>query len=68
MDEAESGAIIYVGPTINFRIPGTTLSVTMGGGAIFRATHSSYLSEASRLLPFVNDNGFIIRNIVSLGL
>ena len=67
-DEAEGGAILYAGPSINFIIPSTTLNITFGGGVIFRATRSLNISEADRALPFVKENGFIIRNIVSLAL
>jgi len=67
-DEAEGGATLYLGPSLNFIIPKTSLNITIGGGEIIRATHSTRLSEAPRPLPIVKGNGFIIRNVISLGL
>jgi hypothetical protein len=67
-DEAEGGATLYFGPSLNFTIPGTTLNITTGGGEIIRATHSIRNSEALRELPAGKGNGFILRNIISIGL
>ena len=67
-DEAEGGATLYIGPSLNYTIPGTAFSITFGGGEIVRVTHSLRNSEAIRALPYVNKNGFIIRDVISLGL
>ena len=67
-DEAEGGATMYFGPSLNLTFPGIALNVTFGGGEIIRATHSIRNSEAMRELPYGKGNGFIFRNVISLGL
>jgi hypothetical protein len=67
-EEAEGGATVYLGPDLNFEISEIPLNVTVGGGEIIHATHSSRTSEAMRALPIVSGNGFIFRSVISLGL
>ncbi len=64
-DEAEGGAVVFVGPDASLAFPGTPWNMDVGGGAIIRATYSPESSSALRALP--QSNGFIIRSELSYG-
>ena len=66
--EAEGGARLYFGPVIGVEFPGTPWNLTVGGGAIIRATQSTRISGAIRDLPTGGGNGFIFRSVLSFGL
>jgi hypothetical protein len=67
-EEAEGGARLYFGPTIGVSIVGTPWHLTVGGGAILRGSTSNRTSGAVRDIPLTNENGYLIRGIVSVGL
>lgn len=67
IEEAEGGAQFYIGPSLSFAIPESILNITLGGGAIIRATNSELISQAQRPIPIVKGNGYIVRGLVSLG-
>lgn len=67
-EEAEGGARLFVGPTASLAIEGTPWNITVGGGAIIRATTSNRLSSAFRDLPATAENGFLIRTMVGFAL
>jgi len=66
--EAEGGARLYLGPVVGIEFPGTPWNLTIGGGAIIRATRSTLTSDAVRDLPSAGGNGFIFRSVLSFGL
>ena len=47
-NEAEGGALLYVGPTVGILFRGTPWNLTVGGGPILRATESDRVSGAVR--------------------
>lgn len=67
-NEAEGGAVVFFGPVLSFRVPETSLTMTVGGGPILRATNSPRFSGAVRDVAAVTGNGFVIRTMVSFGL
>jgi hypothetical protein len=67
-NEAEGGAILFVGPTLSVVPPGTPWGFTLGGGAIIRASQNARTSDAVRDLPTGKQNGFVIRSVVSFRL
>ncbi|HUI30672.1 MAG TPA: hypothetical protein VLX91_10680 [Candidatus Acidoferrales bacterium] len=66
-DEAEGGAVVFIGPDASLAFPGTPWSLVVGGGAIIRATYSPEGSSALRALPEPQSNGFIVRSVLSYG-
>ncbi len=66
-DEAEGGAVVFVGPDASLAFPGSPWNLDIGGGAIIRATYSSESSSALRALPEPQHNGFVIRSVLSYG-
>lgn len=67
-EEAEGGARLFVGPTASLAIEGTPWNITVGGGAIIRATTSDRLSSAFRELPATAENGFLVRTMIGFAL
>ncbi len=67
-DEAEGGAVIFVGPSANILFPGTGCNLIIGGGPIIHATYSPLSSSAYRELPDTRANGFVIRTMLCFGL
>ncbi|HEY4328038.1 MAG TPA: hypothetical protein VGN20_28900 [Mucilaginibacter sp.] len=61
-DEAEGGARILIGPSLNFVPQGSRLSFSVCGGPIIQATHSVIVTNDSavRDLPLLN-NGFTVK-------
>jgi len=66
-DEAEGGAVVFVGPDASLSLPGSPWNLLVGGGAIIRATYSAESSTALRALPEPQHDGFIIRSVLSYG-
>lgn len=67
-DEAEGGAVVFVGPSANILFPGTSYSLVIGGGPIIHATYSPVSSSAYRELPDTRGNGFVVRTMLRFGL
>lgn len=67
-NEAEGGAVVFVGPTMNITFSRIPCTFTIGGGEIFRATRSTRTSQAFRDLPYQKGNGYVIRNMISFGV
>jgi len=67
-DEAEGGAKLLIGPSVNFVPTQSRLSFSLSGGPVFYATHSTVApSEAIRDLPLTG-NGYTIRAMVNFNL
>ncbi|MCR8558885.1 hypothetical protein KXD93_14610 [Mucilaginibacter sp. BJC16-A38] len=69
-DEAEGGAKLLVGPSINFAPANSKFAFSVCGGPVFYATHSTVIpSEAIRDVGTVaSQNGYTIRAMVSFNL
>ena len=68
-DEAEGGAKLLVGPSINYVPSGSRFGFSICGGPIIYATHSNVVpSEAIRDLSTLSQNGYTIRAQVSFNL
>ncbi|PWS28608.1 hypothetical protein DHW03_01795 [Pedobacter yonginense] len=69
-DEAEGGAKVMIGPSINLSPNQSKLSFTLAGGPVFYATRSSVIpSEAIREIGNVaSGNGYTIRALVNFNL
>lgn len=68
-EEAEGGAKLLVGPSINYVPTGSRFGFSICGGPIFYATHSNVIpSEAIRDLSTISQNGYTIRAQVSFNL
>jgi len=67
-NEAEGGATLFVGPAVCAAFPGTSWTLTLGGGPIFRASQSPRTSEAVRSLPPGKQNGFVVRSVIGFAL
>ncbi|WP_183564929.1 hypothetical protein [Mucilaginibacter sp. SP1R1] len=68
-DEAEGGAKLLVGPSINYVPPGSRFAFSVCGGPIFYATHSNVIpSEAIRDLSTLAQNGYTIRAQISFNI
>lgn len=66
-DEAEGGAKLLVGPSLNMTPDNSRFSFSVCGGPVFYATHSPVIpSEAVR--DFTGQNGFTLRALVSFNL
>jgi hypothetical protein len=66
-NEAEGGAVLFLGPNLVAAIPGTPWAFTLGAGPILRGTRSSRMSTAVRELP-LQGNGFVVHAAISAGL
>jgi len=66
-DEAEGGAKLMVGPSINLEPNHSKISFSLSGGPVFYATRSSIIpSEAIRELgPIATQNGYTIRALIN---
>jgi len=60
-DEAEGGAKVLIGPSLNFVPPGSRLSFSLCAGPIFYVTHSSIVSNDSAVRELPVNNGFTIK-------
>lgn len=69
-DEAEGGAKVMVGPSINLSPSRSKLSFSLSGGPVFYATRSSVVpSEAIREIGSIaSGNGYTIRALVNFNL
>jgi len=69
-DEAEGGAKVMIGPSINLSPKQSKLSFSLSGGPVFYATRSSVVpSEAIREIGSVaSGNGYTIRALVNFNL
>ena len=69
-DEAEGGAKLLVGPSINIAPTNSRFSFSVCGGPVFYATHSNVIpSEAIRDVGTVStQNGYTIRAMVAFNL
>ena len=69
-DEAEGGAKLMIGPSINLVPDNSRLSFSFAGGPVFYATRSSVIpSEAIREIGSVaSGNGYTIRALVNFNL
>ncbi|MBK0378741.1 hypothetical protein [Mucilaginibacter segetis] len=69
-DEAEGGAKLLVGPSVNITPSNSRFSFSLCGGPVFYATHSTaYPSEAIRDIGTIGtQNGFTLRGAVSFNL
>lgn len=69
-DEAEGGAKLLVGPSLNMMPVNSRFSFSVCGGPVFYATRSSVIpSEAIRdVSTFAGQNGFTLRAMVSFNL
>ena len=69
-DEAEGGAKVMIGPSINLEPNHSKLSFSISGGPVFYATHSQVIpSEAIREIGSVaSGNGYTIRALVNFNL
>lgn len=69
-DEAEGGAKLMLGPSVNFTPNHSKLSFTLAGGPVFYATRSSVLpSEAIRELESgAVRNGYTMRAMINFNL
>lgn len=69
-DEAEGGAKLMLGPSVNFTPNYSKLSFTLAGGPVFYATRSSVLpSEAIRELGSgAVRNGYTMRAMINFNL
>lgn len=66
-DEAEGGAKLLIGPSLNITPDNSRFSFSICGGPVFYATHSPVIpSEAIR--DFTGQNGFTVRALVSFNL
>jgi len=66
-DEAEGGAKLLIGPSLNMTPDNSRFSFSVCGGPVFYATHSPVVpSEAIR--DFNGQNGFTLRAMVSFNL
>ncbi|MCJ8209924.1 hypothetical protein MUY27_09400 [Mucilaginibacter sp. RS28] len=66
-DEAEGGAKLLVGPSINMAPANSRFAFSICGGPVFYATHSTVMpSQAIRDIPL--QNGFTLRGMVSFNL
>ena len=59
-EEAEGGAVLFVGPVFVASFPNNSWTFTLGGGPILRATQSPRASLAPRDVPTSKDNGYVI--------
>ncbi|NOW93913.1 hypothetical protein [Mucilaginibacter sp. SG564] len=68
-DEAEGGAKLLIGPSVNYIPSGSRFGFSICGGPIIYATHSNVVpSEAVRDLSTLSQNGYTIRAQVSFNL
>lgn len=69
-DEAEGGAKVMIGPSVNLSPSHSKLSFSLSGGPVFYATRSSVVpSEAIREIGSVaSGNGYTIRALVNFNL
>jgi hypothetical protein len=69
-DEAEGGAKLLVGPSLNLTTLNSRFSFSVCGGPVFYATRSQVIpSEAIRdVSSFAGQNGFTLRALVSFNL
>jgi hypothetical protein len=68
-DEAEGGAKLMVGPSINVAPTSSRFSFSVCGGPVFYATHSTFTSDAIRDVgTLASQNGYTIRAMVSFNL
>lgn len=68
-DEAEGGAKLMIGPSINVAPSNSRFSFTICGGPVFYATHSSDLSSAIRDVGTVaSQNGYSIKAMLAFNL
>jgi hypothetical protein len=68
-DEAEGGAKLLVGPSVNYAPRGSRFAFSVCGGPIFYATHSNVIpSEAVRDLSEVGQNGYTVRAQISFNI
>lgn len=69
-DEAEGGAKLLVGPSLNFIPASSRFSFSVAGGPVFYATHSSVIpSEAIRDVGTLGtQNGYTVRAMVAFNL
>lgn len=66
-DEAEGGAKVFIGPSINLSPSKSRFTFALAGGPVINAVQSSAIpSEAIRQLPF--KNGFTVRGMVIFDL
>ncbi|MDF3078452.1 MAG: hypothetical protein K0S09_2341 [Sphingobacteriaceae bacterium] len=64
-EEAEGGAKLFAGPTLNY-LPKAGLAFSLGAGPIIYATHSQGLADpVSRDLAYNGNSGFTVRAMVS---
>lgn len=68
-DEAEGGAKLLIGPSLNLAPAGSKFTFSICGGPVFYATHSTVMpSEALRDLDIFTDNGYTVRAMVGFSL
>lgn len=67
-EEAEGGAVLFIGPTLVTGIPAASWTITLGAGPIVRATRSRQISSAPRDLPSLKKNGFVVHAAINFGL
>jgi hypothetical protein len=68
-DEAEGGAKLLVGPSLNYMPVGSRFAFSVCGGPIIYATHSNVVpSEAVRDLSTLSQNGYTVRAQISFNL
>lgn len=69
-DEAEGGAKLLVGPSLNFNPVTSRLSFSLCGGPVFYATHSSVVPSAALrdVGSFAGQNGYSVRAQVAFNL
>jgi len=64
-NEAEGGAVLFVGPTLSLDIPLTPWTYTIGGGPIVRATKSSRSNNAPR---DIKGDSYVVHSVISFGM
>ncbi|TCC88579.1 hypothetical protein EZ428_18230 [Pedobacter frigiditerrae] len=69
-DEAEGGAKLMVGPSVNFLPTKSKLSFSLAGGPVFYATRSNVAASAAfrELTPFGTENGYTLRALINFSL
>ena len=69
-DEAEGGAKLLIGPSINIAPERSRLSFSLCGGPVFYATHSSVLASAAirDVGNLASQNGYTIKAMIAFNL